>query len=202
MSSQREISGISFNGTVSIGPATEADVMDLSALEAARLIETHPPEERARRGFIVTALGPNRFAEIIADSSCSVLVARVTELDGPWTAVGFAVIFGSGRAVNTYPYLELFSRENENWVYLKSLAVDPRCEGRGVSWKLFRTLTSEAQARGATAIYTEVSHSPPNLPSLALVRAGGLELIAEIPDPVKGFVWGLYRYEIGGEARV
>ena len=201
MPETRQSSRINYSGTVSIAPAVKKDVLELASLEAARMIEMYPPEERERRGFIVTAIGPSRFAELIEDRSCSVLIARVTELDGPWTAIGFAAVYGSARASRTFPYLDLFCGESENWAYLKSIAVDPRCEGRGVSWKLFRALVNEARVRGATAIYTEVSHSPPNLPSLALVRAGGLELVAEIPDPVKGFVWGLYRYEINGEPK-
>lgn len=187
---------INYSGTVTIAPAGRDDVSDLASLEAARLLEAHPPEERARRGFIVTALGPSQFAEVIDDEDSSVLVARVTELDKPWTPVGFSVVYGKSRAARTYPYLELFCREGEDWVYLKSIAVDPRFEGRGVSWKLFRAIELDARNQGVSAIYTEVSHSPPNLPSLALVKAGGLELVAEIPDPVKGFVWGLYRHDI------
>ena len=81
-------------------------------------------------------------------------------------------------------------------MYLKTIAVDPHYEGRGVSWKLFRAVVTDAQERGADVIFTEVSHSPPNLPSLALIKAGGLKLVTEIPDPVKGFTWGLYRHEI------
>ncbi len=196
MNSRREPSKVTFSGTVSIAQASREDAGELAALEAVRLLETHPPEERAREGFIVTALGPGKFAEIIEDASSSVLIARMTELDGPWTTVGFAVVYSSARAVRTYPYLELFCPDDEPWLYLKSIAVDRRCEGRGVSWKLFRTIESEARENGVGSIFTEVSHSPPNLPSLALVRAGGLELVAEIPDPVKGFIWGLYRHRV------
>jgi GNAT superfamily N-acetyltransferase len=196
MSDDLDAAKVTYSGTVSIGRACLADVPELAALEAARLLEAHPPEERARKGFIVTALGPARFAEVVADPCSTVLVAKVTELDGPWTPVGFAVMYGPDRAASAYPYLDLFRREPEKWVYLRSIAVDPRSEGRGVSWKLFRAVEAEARARDAVAIYTEVSHSPPNLPSLALIKAGGLELIAEIPDPVKGFIWGLYRHPV------
>jgi ribosomal protein S18 acetylase RimI-like enzyme len=184
------------NATVTITAATLADVPQLAALETARLVETVPPRERSRKGFIVTALGAEKFAQIIETDPSLVLVARVSELDGPPFAVGFAVLYSAERALELYPYLELFLNEGSQWIYLKSIAVDPHYEGRGVSWKLFRALSRAARARSAQTLYTEVSLSPPNLPSLSLIKAGGLELIAEIPDPVKGFVWGLYRYEL------